>query len=148
METMQSDYRLSLKRYVILFHWLLYNLYSYSVLKLLKRTRDGLIYFYIFMYIYYDIIKSLLTLFLITLMIDFASHSELNCLNRLHPLLQTRWWTTTTTKTMILKTLTRQTSGTTRRKKKKRETSVRRSLPTGYLEHGRSVPSAPWTRTR
>lgn len=30
----------------------------------------------------------------------------------------------------------------------KRDECVRRSLPTGYLEHGRSVPSAPWTRTR
>lgn len=35
-----------------------------------------------------------------------------------------------------------------RRKKKKRETSVRWSLPTGYLEHGRSVPSAPSHRGR
>lgn len=42
----------------------------------------------------------------------------------------------------------RQTTGTTRRKKKKRETSVRWSLPTGYLEHGRSVPSAPSHRGR
>lgn len=85
-------------------------------------------------------------------MIDFASHFGVhsNDLNRLHALLANEVMDDDDQDNDFDDDQdTKETNEWhDAEEEEKRDECVRRSLPTGYLEHGRSVPSAPWTRTR